>query len=100
MNIRGGSGKLVLKRLLHRHAPAKLFDRPKAGFAVPVGEWIRGPLREWAESLLDPARLKEGGYFDAGIVQRRWKSHLSGERNSTQALWSILMFQAWLDENR
>ncbi len=98
MKIRGGNGKLILKRLLYRHAPEKMFNRPKAGFAVPVGEWIKGPMRPWAEALLDVDTLRGGGHFDADVVHRRWKSHLSGERDSTQALWTILMFQAWLAE--
>lgn len=95
MKIRGGTGKLILRELLYRHAPPALFDRPKAGFAVPVGEWIKGPMRDWAESLLDPAMLRDQGYFDAGIVEARWRDHLRGERDSTQAIWTVLMFQAW-----
>ena len=75
-----------------------LFDRPKAGFAIPVGEWIKTSLRPWAESLLDPKRLREDGYFDCASVQRRWQQHLRGERDSTPALWAILMFQAWLEQ--
>jgi asparagine synthase (glutamine-hydrolysing) len=99
MKIRNGSGKIILKRLLYRHAPEALFDRPKAGFAVPVGEWIKGPLRPWAEELLSPSRMKSEGYFDVDMVQQRWRSHLTGERDSTQALWTVLMFQAWAAEN-
>ena len=97
MKIRGGRGKQVLRRLLYREAPERLFERPKAGFAIPVGEWIRGALRPWAEELLSPRRLAEQGWFDSGIVRRRWQQHLRGERDSTQALWAILMFQAWHD---
>jgi asparagine synthase (glutamine-hydrolysing) len=100
MKIQGGTGKVILRRLLYRQAPQALFDRPKAGFAVPVGEWIKGPLRPWAEELLSPARLNQEGYFDADLVQARWRSHLSGEKDSTQALWTVLMFQAWLADNR
>ena len=95
MKIKGGSGKEILKTLLYREAPRELFERPKAGFGVPVGEWIKGPLRPWAEELLDPARMKAEGYFDPAIVQRRWQQHLSGRSDSTPALWAILMFQAW-----
>ncbi len=95
MKIRGGSGKLILKRLLHRHAPKMLFDRPKVGFAVPVGEWIKGPLREWAEDLLDPATISSEGYWDATMIAERWRLHLAGGRDSAQALWTVLMFQAW-----
>ena len=93
-----GRGKQILRRLVYREVPAALLERPKAGFAVPVGEWIKGPLRDWAEALLDPGRLREEGYFDPDIVQRRWRRHLLGEQDSTAALWAILMFQAWLEE--
>src|SRR3954462_7554447 len=100
MKIRNGSGKMILRRLLYKHAPEQLFQRPKAGFAIPVGEWIKGPLRSWAEDLLEPARVKNHGFWDPDLVQHRWRSHLRGEKDATQALWSVLMFQAWLDENR
>ncbi|MDP9412580.1 MAG: asparagine synthase (glutamine-hydrolyzing) [Pseudomonadota bacterium] len=94
------AGKLILRRLLNKHAPRQLFERPKAGFAVPVRDWIKGPLRPWAEQLLDPKKMKVDGFFDPDIVHRRWRAHLSGQNDSTQALWSVLMFQAWLEENR
>ncbi|MDT9599646.1 asparagine synthase (glutamine-hydrolyzing) [Sphingosinicella rhizophila] len=100
MKIKGGVGKHILRRLLYREAPAAMFERPKAGFAVPVGEWIRGPLRPWAESLLDHGRLADQGLFDAAIVHRRWQQHLRGERDSTPALWALLMFQAWQEDQR
>ena len=95
MKMRGGTGKLILRDLLGRHVPRALFERPKAGFAVPVGDWIKGPLRPWAEELLDSARLSGDGWFDADIVRRRWRQHLSGERDSAPAIWAVLMFQAW-----
>jgi asparagine synthase (glutamine-hydrolysing) len=98
MKIRGGTGKHILRRLLYREAPQALFERPKAGFAMPVGEWIRGPLRPWAEELLDHGRMAQEGWFDADIVHRRWQQHLKGQRDSTPALWAILMFQAWSAE--
>ena len=97
--IKAGKGKHILRRLLYREAPQHLFERPKAGFSIPVGEWIRGPLRPWAEELLDRRRLVSEGWFDADIVHRRWQQHLKGTRDSTPALWAILMFQAWADEN-
>jgi asparagine synthase (glutamine-hydrolysing) len=84
-----------LRKLLCREAPQRLFDRPKAGFAVPVGAWIKGELREWAEGLLDPQTLRSQGWFDTDLVLRRWRDHLAGRQDSTQALWGILMFQAW-----
>jgi asparagine synthase (glutamine-hydrolysing) len=98
MKVKGGKGKHILRRLLYREAPEALFERPKAGFAVPVGEWIKGPLRDWAETLLSADRLRREGWFDAAMIRRRWQQHLSGQRDSTPALWAVLMFQAWLDE--
>jgi asparagine synthase (glutamine-hydrolysing) len=98
LKIRGGTGKLVLRQMLYREAPRALFERPKAGFGIPVGEWIRGPLRDWAEALLDPRRVRGEGWFDPELVAREWRDHLSGARDSTEALWGILMFQAWLDD--
>jgi asparagine synthase (glutamine-hydrolysing) len=94
--LRDGRGKHVIRELLYRHVPRKLIERPKTGFAVPVAQWIKGPLRGWAEDLLDSRRMAEEGWFDAGIVHRRWQDHLSGRRSSPQALWAILMFQSWL----
>ena len=94
--IEGATGKAVLRRLLYRKAPRALFDRPKAGFAIPVGEWLRGDLRDWAEDLLEPASLSAAGYFDPTAIAPRWADHLSGKRDSTQALWSGLMFHSWL----
>jgi asparagine synthase (glutamine-hydrolysing) len=95
MKVRGGKGKHILRELLYKEAPRSLFERPKAGFAIPVGEWIKGPLRPWAEDLLDARKMRDQGYFDPKIVHRRWREHLSGRRDSTPALWAVLMFQAW-----
>ncbi len=100
MKIRSGQGKHVLRQLLYREAPRHLFERPKAGFAIPVGQWIKGPLRPWAEELLDPKRMAEDGWFNPAIVQRRWHDHLAGRRDSTPALWAVLMFQAWMQEQK
>lgn len=98
--IRRGQGKWILRELLRRYLPPELIERPKAGFAVPVGEWIKGPLRPWAEGLLDPVRMRSDGYFDASVVHKRWRDHLSGRQNSTAAIWGILMFQSWLDQQQ
>ena len=95
LRIDGATGKAVLRDVLFRHVPRKLFNRPKAGFAVPVGEWLRCDLRDWAEDLLAPSNLTAAGYFDPAVVGPRWADHLSGRRDSTQAIWSVLMFQAW-----
>ena len=97
MKIRGGTGKQILRQMLYREAPRALFERPKAGFGIPVGEWIKGPLRDWAENLLDARRLRSEGWLDAARIEQRWREHLSGERDSTGALWSVLMFEAWLE---
>jgi len=96
LKVHGGRGKFILRQLLDGLVPRELVERPKAGFGIPVGEWIKGPLRPWAESLLDPAAMRSEGFFDPKIVGRRWQEHLAGRRESTPALWAILMFQAWL----
>ena len=96
LKIRDGKGKHIVRKLLYGLVPRALIDRPKAGFGVPVGEWIKGPLRPWAEDLLDPGLIRAQGWFDADIVRSRWRQHLSGQRDSLPALWAILMFQSWL----
>ncbi len=96
LKIQGGRGKHIVRKLLTGLVPRGLIDRPKAGFGVPVGEWIKGPLRPWAEDLLDPGLIRAQGWFDAATVRSRWQQHLSGQRDSTPALWAILMFQSWL----
>lgn len=98
MQVNGGQGKQLLRKLLYREAPRELFERRKTGFDVPVGQWIKGPLRGWAEELLDERQMGDEGLLDTAIVRRRWRDHLSGRRDSANALWSILIFQAWLRE--
>ncbi len=95
MKIRGGSLKWLLRQVAHRHVPMRLLDRPKAGFSLPVGDWLRGPLRDWAESRLDAKALIEGGLFEPEIIRQRWQEHLSGRRNWHAALWPILVFEDW-----
>jgi asparagine synthase (glutamine-hydrolysing) len=97
VKVRNGSGKWLLRRLLRRYLPDELFDRPKHGFNVPIGAWLRGPLRDWAEALISPSRLRSQGLLDPVRVQAKWHEHLSGRRDRACELWAILMFEAWLD---
>ena len=95
MRVRGGEGKWLLKRLLSRYVPPALTDRPKTGFGIPIDTWLRGPLRGWAEELLDERRLQSEGFFNPVPIREKWREHLSGRRNWAYWLWDILMFQAW-----
>jgi asparagine synthase (glutamine-hydrolysing) len=95
MKTRNGRGKWLLRQVLQRYVPAALFERPKMGFAAPLGAWLRGDLREWAKALLDPQRLEQDGLFDVAALRRTWKAQLSGRRAGDQALWDLLMFQQW-----
>ena len=93
--VRDGQGKWVLRELLARDVPRDLFERPKAGFGIPVGRWLAGPLRPWAEDLLSPATLRTDGLLDVDRVRRIWDDHTSGRWDAGAELWPILMFQAW-----
>ena len=94
--IRNGVSKWLLRQVLYRHVPKALVNRPKMGFAIPVDEWLRGPLRGWAESLLNESVIRGQGWLNAEVVRNAWSQHLSGRRNMQQQLWVVLMFQAWL----
>ena len=96
LKLRDGRGKFLLRTLLDRYVPRTLIDRPKRGFAVPLAAWLRGPLRDWAEHLLDPQRLSEQGFLDAARVRARWQEHLAGTRDAQDELWTVLTFEAWL----
>lgn len=93
--IRGIEGKWILRQVLFRYVPRSLVERPKMGFGIPLGDWLRGPLRDWAESLLNEQRLSSEGFFNPELVSKVWKQHLSGKQNNQHLLWNILMFQAW-----
>lgn len=95
MKVRHGQGKWILRQVLDAYVPRTLIDRPKTGFGVPIDSWLRGPLRGWAEDLLDPSAMREAGYLNPEPIQRRWKEHLSGARNWQASLWCVLQFQAW-----
>jgi asparagine synthase (glutamine-hydrolysing) len=99
MKIRGNQGKWALRQVLYKYVPKELIERPKAGFGIPVGIWLRGPLREWAEAMLNPQRLAAEGYLNAKVITRVWQEHLSGRRDHTAKLWAVLMFQAWLEHH-
>lgn len=95
--VRGNTGKWLLRQVLHRHVPQALVERPKRGFSVPLASWLRGPLRDWAEALLDPTRLRQEGWFEPEPILQKWREHVSGHRDWSSRLWGVLMMQAWLD---
>ena len=94
----GGLGKWALRRILYKYVPRELIERPKAGFGIPIGQWLRGPLREWAEDLLDFRVMRCQGYIHPEPIQFLWRQHLSGRFDHTNKLWRVLMWQAWLKE--
>jgi len=99
MKIRDKSGKWVLREVLYKYVPKELIERPKKGFSIPLAQWLRGPLREWAEPLLAEKRLIEEGYFYPDKIRQAWQEHLEGHKDNSSKLWSVLMFQSWLENN-
>ncbi len=97
MKFKKGQTKWLLRQVLYQYVPKQLIERPKAGFGIPLGEWLREPLREWVEGLLNKTRLQQEGFFKGALVRELWQEHLSGKHNHQILLWNVLMFQAWLE---
>ena len=97
MKMREKTGKWLLRKILYQYIANDLIERPKMGFGIPVGQWLCGPLRDWAEALLEQSRLANEGYFHPAPIREKWLEHLSGQRNWQYFLWDVLMFQAWLE---
>jgi asparagine synthase (glutamine-hydrolysing) len=98
LKVRGGETKWVLRQLLYRHVPKALIERPKKGFSVPLHDWLRGPLRDWTEDLLDEKRVRDEGYLEAAPLRAAWATHRRGDLNLQFPLWNALMFESWLRE--
>jgi asparagine synthase (glutamine-hydrolysing) len=97
LKIREKRGKWILRRVLYKYVPESLLERPKAGFSIPLDAWLRGPLRDWAETLLGESRLRNDGFIDPLPIRKKWNEHLTGQRNWQYPIWDVLMFQAWLE---
>jgi asparagine synthase (glutamine-hydrolysing) len=98
MKFKNDKGKWILREILNKYVPKEMIERPKMGFGVPIGDWMRGPLKEWSESLINENRLKSEGYLNPGMVRKKWNEHLSGAFNWQYHLWDVLMFEAWLEK--
>lgn len=95
MKLRNGQSKWLLRQVLYDHVPKELIDRPKMGFGIPLDSWLRGPLKTWAEDLINPTKLQAEGYFHTEPIWQKWREHQTGQRNWSYDLWDVLMFQAW-----
>ena len=100
MKIRNGESKWILRQLLNKYIPKEMLDRPKTGFSIPLDSWLRGPLRDWAEDLLDERKLKQQNFLDPDIIKVGWDEHLSGQKDWSKDLWNILMFLSWQNQNQ
>jgi asparagine synthase (glutamine-hydrolysing) len=98
--IRKGQSKWILRQVLYKHVPQALIDRPKKGFAVPLAKWLRGPLKDWAQALLEPRLLREQGLFVVEPILQKWREHQTSQRDWSAQLWGILMVQAWLERHQ
>ncbi len=96
MKIKNGQGKQILRKVLYKYVPKELIERPKMGFGIPIDSWLRGPLRDWAEDLLETNRMQAEGFFNPEPIQKMWREHLAGTHNNQYYLWDILVFQEWL----
>ncbi len=97
LKLRGGVGKWLLRQVLYRYVPRQLVERPKHGFGMPIAAWLTGPLRDWAEALLDERRLRNEGMLEPNLIRQKWAAHLSNETRWDYDLWTVLMFQAWME---
>lgn len=100
LKIKNGNGKWILRQILYKYVPQELIERPKMGFGAPIGTWLRGPLRDWAETLLNEDRLKQEGFFYTAPIRKKWKEHITETHNWQYDLWDVLMFQSWLESNK
>lgn len=100
MKIRNGQGKWILRQVLYKYVPRELVERPKSGFGIPIDSWLLGPLRDWAEELLNESRLRQEGFFNPQPIRKKWMEHLSDKRSWAYHLWNVLMFQGWLEKNK
>jgi asparagine synthase (glutamine-hydrolysing) len=97
LKYREGLTKWILRQILYKYLPSSLIERPKSGFGIPIDIWLKGPLRDWAEELINERRLRNEGYLNAKIVRAKWSEHIEGKRKWQPHLWGVLMFQSWLE---